>query len=211
MESPGKGTWDSCLRATGQGGSGGGGGCACGCPVKKKRTKKKKKPTRRCHTHPPSQPQKRLTTWDSKSETVLGPPAGADPPQEPGPASSPASYLPEPSRAPCVAPSSAAHASFPTPGLTLPQQTFAPSPPGRRRLSSLDDIPLQTRASFLPASPPSPHTHTHRHTQTHTHAHRPSPQTTTLTVSQPGPKTAPTAEAERSRFAAGAVRRLERG
>lgn len=144
-------------------GSRGGGGCASGCPVKNKRTKKKKKP-HLCHTHPPSQPQERLTTWDSKSEAVPAPPAGEDPPQEPGPAPPPAPYLPRPSLAPCVAPSSPAHAPFPTRGLTLSQLAFAPAPPDRRRLSRLGDFPLQTRASFLPASPPSPYTHRHTHT-----------------------------------------------
>ena len=141
-------------------GSQGGGGCASGCPVKNKRTKKKKQP----HTHPPSQPQERLTTWDSKSEAVPEPPAGADPPQEPGPEPPPAPYLPQPSLALCVPSSSPAHAPFPTRGLTLPQLAFAPAPPDRRRLSPLGDFPLQTRASFLPASPPSPHTN--RHTDT---------------------------------------------
>ena len=176
---------------------------------RKKQTNQKKKPTRRCHTHPPSQPQKRLTTWDSKSETVvLGPPAGADPPKSQAPRPRPPPTFPNPAARPASPPPHPP--TLPSPHPVSPFLS-RPSLPPRPAAA---DSPRSTTSPYTPGllsyRPRTPH-HTHTHTQTHTHAHRPSPQTTTLTVSQPGPKTVPTAEAERSRFASGAVRRLERG
>lgn len=138
-----------------------------------KRTKKKNPPV--SHTSPIAAPGE-ADRWEQQVRDRPSAPGELGSALEPGPAPPPAPYLPRPSRAPLRRPLLTRPPSLPHPALTLSSAGLPLPPPDRRRLSSLGNIPPQTRASSYRPRPPH-HTHTHRNT------HRPSPRTTTLTVS----------------------------
>lgn len=106
------------------------------------------------------------------------------------------------------APASADPPGKPDTGPPAPRPRTAPSLDPAHALGlaapSPGHGPFPTPGLTLPPLPPR------SASAPYTPHHGPSLPTTTLTVSEPGPRTASTAPVERARFAAGAVRRLER-